>query len=247
MRPLFLLCGLSIFALLPLRGVAEGADIPPVPSDYKSQLPPPPGLPNQLEIPVNTRIAIKVWRKTLLSPPPQPNDPRLLWSPDLKSALIERNQSDIHAVFYWEGGRSSEAYVIRGVSFNQYSAVYPDQINISGGPLGFSLTRRAEGSSNTAFPGTSWYAPSCYVGIAALGAGLAANPVLVFVPGGAQTPGGGFPAGVSLCLDAKTLLPVRLDDGTFIYAFSCYPASDVRIDPQGAFLSAIQQQFGNWP
>jgi hypothetical protein len=57
----------------------------------------------------------------------------------------------------------------------------------------------------------------------------------------------GYPKGASFCIDATTLLPVWSTDGNSIYTFTYSPASNVQINPQGAFLRVIQAEFGHYP
>ena len=205
------------------------------------------GLPDGLNIPVNTRMDVKAWRKAPLPPSElEPDNPRLLWAPTLESAAFERGQDEnIHAVFHWEGDKSSEAYMIRGVCFNILTFAYPDQISVSGGPLNFYLNRELRDATKGGkgnFPGVTWYSPSHYIGTATFNG----NAVLVFAIGDAPADNT-FPTGLSLCLDALTLLPVWLDDAVYIYNFSYSTAADVQIDPQGPYLKAVQNRFGHWP
>jgi hypothetical protein len=241
---------LSLFLFLPLLiSRAQAQDPPassPPPTNFDPKTPAPPNLPAKLDIPINIHIDVTVRREKTLPPltPDELKSPALLWNPDLESATIERNERDVHAVFQWQGGHSSEAFIIRGLCFKTLSLAYPDAVAITGPALDLWVGRLDPGEgSNGDFPDISWYTPSTYAGTASLNQ----NDVLVFAPGDKKPATTIYPEGTSLCLDAKTLWPVWLDDGVFIYTFTYTPDSNVQINPQGRFLKAIQRKFGQYP
>jgi len=240
---------LSIFLLLLSRaGYAQAPEaMPALPTDFDSSVKPPPNLPAKLDIPANTRIEVKAWRKKPLPPPLlplAPDNPRFLWAPDLESAVIERNEQDIHAVFHWQGGRSNEAFVIRNLCFTKPTFAYPNLVTVTGSVLNLRLNGQSQGAGASGdFPGIDWYSPAAFAGKASFNG----SSVLVFTPGGKKAAADSFPAGEYVCLDSKSLLPVLLDNGFFIYTFTTSPALDVQIDPQGLYQEAMKKQFGHYP
>jgi hypothetical protein len=248
MRPSFsLLTLLSTLLFFPLAGMAQTA-APPLPTNFDSGALTPKNLPDKLNVPPNMHIAVTAWVKGAAprnpSLPPDKNNMSLLWDPHLESAVIDSNDKDAHVGFQWEGGRSSEAFLIQGACFRLTCLAYPQVVAMTGKALDFWVSRQSSdnGASGT-FPGVSWFSASTFVGKASL------NGVDVFVlaPGGKGPGMDTFPAGESLCLDTKTLLPLRVDDGKSIYSFSYTPDHNVQIDPQGFYLKAIKNQFGHYP
>jgi hypothetical protein len=246
----YLTVAISLVFLISTHGMAQPSGPPPIPTGFDPSAVAPPNLPAKLDLPFNTRVDVTASRVIPLPAPAQPNDPRLGWDPDLKSAVIERGPRDVHAVFNWEGGRSTEAFVIHNTCFRIYSLSYPDLVGTSGSVLNFRVnhTNSAEGSSGD-FPGIYWYSPSIFCGTASVNG----SRVYVFAPGQKKTDAGKvdasvYPGGRSICLDSKTLLPVYLNDGeNFIYTFTYSPDPNVQINPQGNFLKQIQKRLGHYP
>ena len=244
MRHSSILLGLLVLSALPTTGRSQSLEVPPPPpSGFKPNVQAPDNLPAKLNLPPDTRIDVKVYAKNPRTETPDPNSPRLIWDPDLESAVIEKNQRDVHAVFQWEGGRSSEAFVINGIGFRTLSLAYPDTIAMAEPIVSFWVNKQTRGGGTGGdFPGILWYSPATFAGMATLNGA----PVLVFAPGdkSALT---AYPDGDSICLDATTLLPVWMSGGKSIFTFAYTPDTDVKIDPQGAFLKAVQNKFGHWP
>ncbi len=244
----------SLLMILLLLPAAARAQDPSPPSDFDSSAPTPKNLPAKLNIPLYTRIEVTAWIKGAPprnpSQPPDRNNMSLLWDPHLESAVIESDQQDVHAVFQWEGGRSSEAFLIHGLCFRLTCLAYPQIVAITSSALDFWIGSQdpTEGMGGN-FPGVSWYSPSAFAGTASLNG----SRVFVFAPGGKKTKGDEkpatdtYPEGPSFCLDSKTLLPVWLDDGKSLYSFTYLPAHNVQINPQGYYLRAIQRKFGHYP
>jgi hypothetical protein len=233
------------------KGQAVGAQ-PASPTGFDSSTKAPPNLPDKINIPPNIHIDVAGWTPGVdPSKPPDTKNLSLLWSPHLLSAVIESDQENAHAVFQWEGGRSSEAYLIKGKCFRLTCLAYPQLVSETSSGMDFWVSRQQpnEGNSGT-FPGLSWYSPATFAGTASLNG----STVLVFTPGekkppvdNKKAPATTYPAGDSVCLDSKTLLPVWLTDGYSIFTFTYTSASNVQINPQGFYLRAIQNKFGHWP
>jgi hypothetical protein len=248
MRILFIL--VSLFSILsPLSPVARAqtpAGPPPPPSDFDSKAKVPLNLPATLDVPKNMRIEVKVWRKKPIHypTPPDPNSMDIMMDPDLESATVERDQQNIHATFNWQGGRTSEAFVIGGYCFRKINFRYPDLVMASGPVLNFWLNRPGlDDIGHGDFPGITWYTPSTFVGTASVNG----TSVLVFAqypikPGTDTLPDGNY-----VCLEPKTFLPLYMDDGIRVFTFTYTPDSNIQINPQGPYLKAIQKQFGHWP
>ncbi len=249
---------LSLSVILPLLSPiakAQTTSVPPPasPSDFDSSAKAPQNLPAKMNIPPNTRIEVAAWTKGVNpSLPPDTKNLSLLSDPCLLSAVIESDQQNVHAVFQWEGGRSSEAFIVNGLCFRLTCLAYPQVVAITSSALDFWVSRQDpdEGTGGN-FPCTSWYSPSAFAGTASLNG----STVLVFTPGEKKPPvdkdkspeATTYPTGLSFCLDTKTHLPVWLTDGTSIFTFTYTPAPNVQVNPQGFYLTAIQRKFGHWP
>jgi hypothetical protein len=246
---------LSSLSLLPLLSPAlkaqTGGGSAPTPSGFDSTAKAPANLPAKLNIPPNTRIEVTASTPGINpAAPPDPTNIGLLFNPCLLSAVIESDQKNAHAVFQWEGRRSSEAFLINNECFRSICLAYPQTIATTGPALNFSLgsIEQAEGSG-VSFPGVTWYSPSTFVGTAQVNG----SNVLVFSPiekkpkdnkqPGAET----YPEGPSVCLDSQTLLPVWLTNGKSVFGFTYTPDHNVQINPQGYYLKAIERKFGHWP
>jgi len=235
----------SILFLLPVAGNAQTqASLPPPPSGFDPKAQIPPNLPQTLVIPKNMRIEVSVWRKKPIHypAPPDPNSLDILMDPDLESAVIERNADDIHVTFHWQGGHTSEAFIIRGFCFRMVNLKYPTLVIPSKIPLNFWLNRQdLSGETSDDFPELGWYAPKNFAGTASLNGA----DVLVFpqdhVTAGTKV----LPDSNYVCLDSVTHLPIYLDDGLRVFTFTYTPDSNIQINPQGAYLKAIQKQFGH--
>ncbi|MCE0499339.1 MAG: hypothetical protein LV481_15470 [Methylacidiphilales bacterium] len=245
----FLTVLLSLSAILPLlspEAKAQAAGFPPPPpSNFDPTALAPKNLPDKLNIPANTRIVVAAWTKGVNpSLPPDTKNMSLLWNPHLLSAVIESDQQNAHAVFQWEGGRSSEAFLIHGQCFRLICLAYPQTVAITSSGLDFWVSRQnpGEGAGGN-FPGVSWYSPSAFAGTASLNG----SNVLVFAPGPKKPGVTAYPEGASVCIDATTLLPVWLTDGRSIFSFTYSPAPNAQINPQGYYLQVIQKRFGHWP
>jgi hypothetical protein len=250
-------CVLLLSLLSPLVALAQTPPLPPpppLPSDFDSSVPAPKNLPAKLNIPANTRIEVTGARRNPIYRPPAQNAQRLLYAPDLVSAVIERGSSDVHATFQWEGGRSSEAFIIHDVCFRTPCLAFPDSITIAPPYICFQLnSQNSNDGSGGSFPSISWYKPSTFAGKATVNG----NRVLVFAPSqekqNANAPGtekpstDTYPDGDSICLDATTLLPVWIADDKFVYTFTYIAAPNVQIEPKGMMLTVIQRQFGHYP
>jgi hypothetical protein len=242
-----------IVPLLSIFGKAQAAGTAaPTPSEFDSSATLPKNLipPAKLNIPANTRIEVTGWTKGVdPSLPPDTKNLSLLWNPHLLNAVIESDQQNVHAVFQWDGGRSSEAFIIKGLCFRLICLAYPQTVAVTSSGLDFWVSRQDPGEAAAGnFPCISWYHSSDFVGTASLNG----NKVLVFAPGkkaaGTATPTvDTYPVGASLCLDPTTLLPAWLTDGKTIYSFTYLPAHNVQINPQGYYLKAIQSRFGHYP
>jgi hypothetical protein len=247
--PYSVLLILALLASLP--AVAQTPAPPPSPANFDPSAPAPKNLPAKMNVPADTRIEVTAWTKGVNpSLPADTKNLSLLWSPHLLSAVIESDKQNSHAVFQWEGGRSSEAFLINGLCFRLTCLAYPQLVSVTSTGLDFWISRQnpTEGDSGT-FPGASWYRPSSFAGTASLNG----SKVLAFSPvarkTGAEQPSADtvYPDGPSLCLDPITLLPVWLNDGTSIYSFTYIPAHGVQINPQGFYLKAIVAKFGHYP
>jgi hypothetical protein len=217
---------------------------PPLPSNFNPTAPAPKKLPAKLNIPANTRLEVKGARKVPIYRPPEANAQRLLFSPDLVSAVIERGARDVHATFNWEGGHSSETFIVHGVGFRTASLAFPNSVTVTSPYIEFQLgagySNEGEGGD---FPSVAWYSPSTFAGKATING----NSVLVFAQIGANPKATSYPDGDSVCLDASTLLPVWIADGRFVYTITYIPAPNVQIEPKGMMLSVIQRQLGHYP
>jgi hypothetical protein len=236
------------FSLLsPLATLAQTPPLPPpppLPTNFDPTTPVPKKLPGKLNIPANTRVEVTGARKSPIYRPPAANAQRLLFSPDLVSAIIERGARDVHATFNWEGGRSSEAFIIHGMCFRPASLAFPNSVTTTSPYITFQLNSEYsnEGAGGD-FPSVAWYSPSTFAGTATING----NKVLVFAQSGANPKATVYPDGDSVCLDASTYLPVWVADGRFVYTFTYVAAPNVQIEPTGMMLSVIQRQFGHYP
>jgi hypothetical protein len=235
----------SVFLALFLAGNVEAqTSLPAPPSDFDSKATAPPDLPKVLDIPKNMRIEVGVWRKIPIrsTKPIDPNNSSMLMDPDLESAVIERGEGDVHAIFNWQGGRSSEAFVIKGLCYRKVNFAYPDAVIMTEAPMNFWLNRQdLSGTATGNFPGIGWYVPSKFVGTAS----LYGTKVLVF----AQNPpkGDAYPEAYSVCLDSKTHSPLYMDDGIRVFSFTYIPSPNVQITPQGPYLEMIKRHLGHYP
>jgi hypothetical protein len=244
MRNLFFIL-LSL--LSPVAALAQTPPLPPpppLPTNFDPTAPVPKKLPAKLNIPANTRVEVTGARKSPIYRPPAANAQRLLFSPDLVSAIIERGARDVHATFNWEGGRSSEAFIIHGAGFRAASLAFAGSVTVTSPYISFRLSG---GDSNEGaagdFPSVAWYSPSTFCGTATMNG----NSVLVFAQIGSNAKTATYPDGNSVCLDASTFLPVWVADGNFVYTFTYVAAPNVQIEPTGMMLSVVQRQFGHYP
>jgi len=236
----------------------------PVPDSFvdKKHAPAPPNLPAKFQIPTFTRIDVAAQRKTPRPPVPA-NDPlaqgrqkqRLLWMPDLISAVIERNARDVQVTYQWEGGTTSNAYVVGGTSFWLACLKYPNYvISAHGSAIGYSfkaensLAPGVSGGSSGDFPGLGWYTPGSYSGQATFdgakvlvfqegATGKSADPQ----PASAKPSAAGDPPQIKLYVDAKSLRPLLYDAGDMLYMFTYSPDPTAKVNPVGVFATVINR------
>ena len=248
--PTYFLTPLFFCLALSLTATAQTSGPPSPPTNFDSTAETPQNLPAKLDFPSNTHIDMTVAPKVPLPPipPAQMNNPCLLSNPLLESAAIESNQQDIHATFHWQGGRSSEAFIVHGICFRLSNLALPQNVTMMGSSLDLWLNRvviyngaePAGGGGN--IPEVSWYSPSTFVGTASYNG----SSVYVFSPIGKKADMKSYPK-VSICIDPKSLLPVYIDDNTLVLTFAYTPDPNVQINPQGAYLKAIVAKFGHYP
>jgi len=239
LSPIFCLFDTSLRAQM-------NSNLPAPPSNFDSSAKRPPNLPAVIEIPSNTHIEVRVWRKKPFhyQTPPDPNSLEFLMDPDLESAVIDRSARDAHVVFHWEENRTSEAFIVHGFTFRLIDLRFPNQVIISSNPLNFWLNRgEPDGNSPYNFPGLDTYAPGNFVGTASFNGA----PVWVFAPDGKKPGDTSYPQSNSVAIEPKALVPLYLDDGVRVFTFSYTPDSKIVINPEGAYLQKIQKQLGHYP
>ncbi len=246
------------------------------PRQIKTGAPAPEKMPDKIFIPPNVSVTIKAGRigeKPVGATPQQERD-RLMWDPDLVTAVIRRDSDAVLGEYLWEGEARTSAFQRDGVTFRQGALEYPNDIIVSNdaGALTLFLTRQGfvEGKVQAGFPGLDWYSPQAFAGTAK----LRGKNVLLFsagklppaeasmnsaestptpsVAGGAEAEDVGQ-AGESAAnpllsnyalLDPATFLPLQLFDGEFQYVFS-YARNASPVEPPKVLAKKVGDYFAS--
>jgi hypothetical protein len=237
-----------VFAMVPFLSFSQTpSPSVPLPTGFDAKTPAPSDVPLKMNIPLLTQVTVQVHRKIPLPAAILADRDRLWSDPDLQTAVFENDGKTVHAVYQWEGGRSSEGYSLQGTAFHLGTLKYPELIQDTPSSLGYFLssyyriTHPEQSGGN--FPGLDWYAPERYAGTA----NLQGESVLVFTSRPLEpTEIASFPPklGYTLYVDQTTLRPALFDAFVFAYTFSYTPAPTLRIHASGPYLKAIQQKFG---